>query len=146
MNTNAKPLNWALVVATYRREQILPRCLRLGVQQTRPPVEVIVVDASPGWDKTRDTILGGLAAEHPQIRWSYQAAEKRSLPAQRNQGIRQAHPDILFLVDDDSLMYSDCAEKIPIAFQPCVSLWGAEAKCAKGRLYSKLPTNRWPML
>jgi GT2 family glycosyltransferase len=105
-------LSWALVIATYRREHILPRCLRLAVAQTRPPVEVIVVDASPGWEKTRGEILGSLAAAHPEIRWEYVAAERRSSAAQRNQGTRLARSDVLFMIDDDSLMYPDCAEQI----------------------------------
>jgi glycosyltransferase involved in cell wall biosynthesis len=112
MDTNLKRLSWALVIATYRREHILPRCLRLAVAQTRPPAEVIVVDASPGWEKTRDEVLGGLAAAHPAIRWAYVAAETRSSAAQRNQGVRLAQADVLFLIDDDSLMYPDCAEQI----------------------------------
>jgi GT2 family glycosyltransferase len=32
------------------------------------------------------------------------------LTAQRNQGIALADADVLFLIDDDSLMYADCAE------------------------------------
>jgi GT2 family glycosyltransferase len=112
MAQNAKRLTWALVIATYRREHILPRCLRLAVQQTRPPTEVIVVDASPNWDKTRDEVMAGLATTHSEIRWTYVAAEKRSSAAQRNQGVRLARADLLFLIDDDSLMYPDCAEQI----------------------------------
>jgi hypothetical protein len=44
----ADPLPWALVVATYMREDVLLRCLRLGAAQTQPPIEIIVVDSSPG--------------------------------------------------------------------------------------------------
>jgi GT2 family glycosyltransferase len=110
MAADAKQLAWALVVATYRRAHILPRCLRLAAHQTRPPTEIIVIDASPDWEKTRDDVLAG--ATRPDIRWTYVPAERRSLTAQRNQGIRLAHEEILFLIDDDSLMYPDCAEQI----------------------------------
>ncbi len=107
-----KPLSWALVVATYQRAHILPRCLRLAAEQTRPPAEIIVVDASPDWEKTRDLVLTELATAHPAIRWLYVQAERPSSTAQRNQGTRLAHADVLFLIDDDSLMYPDCAEQI----------------------------------
>jgi hypothetical protein len=50
----ANPLTWALVVATYMSEDVLPRCLRLGAAQIRPPLEIIVVDSSPGWGSTRE--------------------------------------------------------------------------------------------
>lgn len=112
MSPEPHHLSWALVIATYRREHILPRCLRLAVQQTRPPAEIIVVDSSPDWEKTRDAVRAELAAVHPAIRWTYVAAEKRSSASQRNQGARLATADVLFLIDDDSLMYPDCAEQI----------------------------------
>ncbi len=112
MSAPATRLAWSLVVATYRREHILPRCLRLAAGQTRPPAEIIVIDASPDWHVTRDKVMAEIAAAHPEIRWTYQEAERRSLTAQRNQGIRLAREEILFLIDDDSLMYPDCAEQV----------------------------------
>ena len=106
------PLTWALVVATYMREDVLPRCLRLAAAQTRPPLEIIVVDASPGWEGTRERVLGEIAPLWPAIRWRYLKAERRSLTFQRNQGVRAASADVLFFFDDNSLMYPDCAAGI----------------------------------
>jgi glycosyltransferase involved in cell wall biosynthesis len=108
----ANALTWALVVPTYMREEVLPRCLRLGAAQTRPPLEIIVVDSSPGWKSTRECIFREIAPLWPGIRWHYVEAERRSLTSQRNQGIRAASADVLFLFDDDSLMYPDCAAEI----------------------------------
>ncbi len=105
-------LSWSLVVATYNRREVLPRCLELAARQTRPPLEILVVDASPDWAVTRTKILTELAVHHPHIRWEYVQAQRRSLTAQRNQGIRLARADVLFLLDDDSLMYPDCAEHV----------------------------------
>jgi GT2 family glycosyltransferase len=104
--------SWALVVATYNREELLPRCLRLGAAQTRPPLEIVVVDSSPGWEKTRDRVLREIAPRHTGIRWRYVEAERRSSASQRNQGVRLATADVVFLIDDDSLMYPDCAAEI----------------------------------
>jgi glycosyltransferase involved in cell wall biosynthesis len=108
----ANPLTWTLVVATYMREDVLPRCLRLGAAQTRPPLEIIVVDSSPGWESTRECVLREIAPRWPGIRWHYVKAERRSLTSQRNQGARAASADVVFFFDDDSLMYSDCAAEI----------------------------------
>jgi glycosyltransferase involved in cell wall biosynthesis len=105
-------LTWSLVVSTYRREKILPMALDLAVRQTRPPREIIVVDASENWEQTREAILSTIAPRHPDSRWIYVQAEHRSLTLQRNQGVLLATSDILFLIDDDSLMYPDCAERI----------------------------------
>lgn len=110
--TATTPLSWSFVVATYRREKILPTALNFAVRQTRPPKEIVVVDASENWEATRDLILSTIASEHPEIRWVYVEAEHRSLTLQRNQGIPLATSDILFLIDDDSMMYPDCAERI----------------------------------
>jgi GT2 family glycosyltransferase len=105
-------MDWALVVATYQREHILGRCLRLGAQQTRPPKEIVVVDASVGWEKTRDDTMASLAKHYPSIRWQYVQAEMRALPWQRNQGFKLTTCEVVFFFDDDSLMYPDCAEQI----------------------------------
>jgi glycosyltransferase involved in cell wall biosynthesis len=106
------PLTWSLVVATYKREHILPRCLRLAAKQTRTPAEVVVVDASPDWEETRKFILQEFTEHHPQVPLIYVQATLPSLTAQRNQGIDLATGSVLFLIDDDSLMYPDCAEEI----------------------------------
>ncbi len=117
---NPQELTWALVIATYNRRHILPRCLRLALQQTRLPAEVVVVDASPDWEALRAEIMREVAEDrtsarpegrHP-IKWRYVEAERRSSAFQRNQGVRLATADVLFLIDDDSLMYPDCAEAI----------------------------------
>jgi glycosyltransferase involved in cell wall biosynthesis len=111
-SVNQNRLTWALVIATYQRAHILPRCLRLAIQQTRLPIEIIVVDSSQNWEETRDAIKAKLIVRYPEIRWTYVAAEKKSSASQRNQGVRLSTADILFLIDDDSLMYPDCAEQI----------------------------------
>lgn len=103
---------WALAIATYRREDVLPRCLRLAARQTRPPAEIVVVDGSPGWERTRERVLDELTPEHPRIRFVYEPARVRSSAAQRNQATRAATADVVFLIDDDSLLYPDCAEEI----------------------------------
>lgn len=105
-------LTWALVVATYQREKILLQSLKLAVEQTRKPSEVIVVDASENWESTRDKVLKEIAPAAPDIRWVYVPALQRSTTLQRNQGLDLSTADVLFFLDDDSLMYPDCAEAI----------------------------------
>jgi GT2 family glycosyltransferase len=99
-------------VATYRRERILPLALRLAAEQTVPPARIIVVDASPDWKTTRDRVSRELATRHPDVDWLYLQAPAASLTVQRNHGIARAETPVVFLFDDDSLMYPDCAEKV----------------------------------
>lgn len=108
------PLTWALVIPTFRRAEILPRCIRLAVAQTRPPAEIIIIDASEDWKSTRDTVRAIVdASPHAEsITLHYEAAHRRSSAAQRNQGLEIATADILFFIDDDSLMLPDCAAEV----------------------------------
>ena len=105
-------LSWGLVIATYRREDILLRCLKCAATQSCPPKEIVVVDNSPYWDRTRAQVLNELGEQHPGIEWKYVQAEVGGAAAQRAQGTRIANADILFLIDDDSLMHPTCAESV----------------------------------
>jgi GT2 family glycosyltransferase len=111
-NAQAELPAWALVLCTYRRREALRLCLRAALAQTRPPLEVIIVDASPDWQESRVAVMVEIARLYPNIRWKYVEAQRRSLPAQRNQGIALASAPILFMIDDDSILYRDCAEEI----------------------------------
>lgn len=112
MFQSTQKLNWAVVIPTYKRQAILLRCLHFVAQQTLPPKEIIVVDASPDWEMTCHKVKHELATQHPAIHWQYLPAKRASSAAQRNQGIEQATADIVFLIDDDSFMYPDCAEEV----------------------------------
>jgi glycosyltransferase involved in cell wall biosynthesis len=125
-----RSLTWSLVVATYKREKILPICLALAAKQTRPPKEIIVVDASPYWHDTKEKVMADVASAHGGIRWEYRKAAAASSAVQRNQGVKLSTSDILFIIDDDSLMYHDCAEKIMDVYEADVleKVAGVEAQ------------------
>lgn len=106
-----RTLRWALVIATYKRREILLRCLQNALRQTRMPDEIVVVDASPDFDVNRDAAMA-LLSSAGNTRVVYEAARRASLPVQRNQGIELASADIVFLIDDDSMMYPDCAAEV----------------------------------
>lgn len=141
-------LSWGLVIATYRHESILPICLKLAAEQTRRPKEIIVVDASEYWQETKKYIKEKIAVFYPEIRWVYVDADYRSTAMQRNQGVYFATADILFLLDDDSLMYSTCAEEIMQIYEadPEGTIQGVQASLAAQPPYTnapKLPQSNW---
>lgn len=104
------PLSWALAVATINRGDALLECVRLALAQSRPPREIAVVDASDGWAASRDAIT---ALVRPSgIPLHYRPAATKSSATQRNQAIDLVSSDILFLIDDDSFLYPDCAAEI----------------------------------
>ena len=107
-----RTLSWSLCIPTYKRRDVLARCLRLALAQSRRPAEIIVVDASHDWRESQKVLTREIASAAPDIRWEYVQAERQSSAAQRNQAIDLATSDILFFFDDDSLMHPRCAEEI----------------------------------
>lgn len=112
-----RELRWSLTIATYRRAYILPTCIRLACNQSRPPAEVVVVDASPDWKETRALVESQMSQAHPGIRLLYVAAERASSAAQRNQAVDLASSDIVFMIDDDALMHPGCAAEIMAVYE-----------------------------
>lgn len=102
--------SWSLVIATYNRASILETCIALAIDQDCPPKEIIVVDASQEWLRSRDIISA--MAKMASINCVYLQADEKSLTIQRNQGIAAASSDVIFLIDDDSLMHPSCASEI----------------------------------
>lgn len=109
--TGPRPLSWGLLVATNKRPDILRTCVSLALAQTRPPLEVIVVDTSPDWETHAKTITA-LVPDGLDIRVIYRTCDIKSTAVQRNTAVAESHSDIVFLIDDDSLMYPTCAEEI----------------------------------
>jgi GT2 family glycosyltransferase len=106
-------MTWSLVIATYNRPAALRKCLECASAQSCPPNEVVIVDASDDWEAHRRMVLNDVASRSPvTIGWHYEQARVRSSTSQRNQGIAKANGDVLFLIDDDSFMYSNCAEEV----------------------------------
>ncbi len=106
MNTQS----WALVVATYKRHEMLLACVQRALSQTRPPSQIVIVDASP--DHEEGCALIAPHCENRGIPLLYVQAEVPSAAAQRNQGIALATAEVLFMIDDDSLLCPDAAEKV----------------------------------
>ncbi|MEM9251705.1 MAG: glycosyltransferase family 2 protein [Planctomycetota bacterium] len=111
-------LTWSLTLVTRNRTDMLPQTVHWALRQTRPPIEVVVVDSS---DEAR--YAAGAAAVRREIEASGMAIDyvhepaEPSLTRQRNRAIELAKGDIVFLIDDDALMHEDCAEKIMAVYE-----------------------------
>jgi glycosyltransferase involved in cell wall biosynthesis len=111
----AQPLSWGLCVATLDRPEVLRICVEHALMQNRRPSEIVITDASDDWEEHRDQITGLVTPSGTRL--IYQKAAKRSLTVQRNQGIREASADVLFLFDDDAFMLPGCAEAIMAVYE-----------------------------
>lgn len=102
---------WSVCIATLNRAEAL-RCAVLHVlQQTILPDQIVIVDASTDWQDSH-AVIAALLADHPVIRLDYVHSPVRSSATQRNVGIALCTGDVIFLIDDDSFLYPDCAEQI----------------------------------
>lgn len=114
MSPAADPLradNWALCVATYNRGAMLADCVRHALASTLPPAQIVIVDASDDWQQNRAGVEAVMAQSAP-CPLTYVPAVRKSLTAQRNQGIALASADILFLIDDDAMLHAHTAQRI----------------------------------
>lgn len=104
---------WSHCISTLNRIDILQEAVRLSLSQSLPPVEIIIVDASEKVDENRARIEALFAAHQgPKPNLVYLASPVKSLTWQRNMAVARAVGDILFLFDDDTLMFPDCAEAV----------------------------------
>jgi len=88
----------SVVMATYRRQDVLPCAIRSVIDQTMTDWELLVVDDEPS-EATEGVIA---SFEDPRIR--YLAHDRnRGLCAARNTGIRNATADYIAFLDDDDV-------------------------------------------
>jgi GT2 family glycosyltransferase len=105
-------LVWGLAIATYQRAGVLCQTVEYALRQTRPPVDVVIVDSSADWQTTRDRIANLIQQIAPHVRLSYQFSGIAQQTAQRNQALDCATADILFMIDDDAFLRCDAAEHV----------------------------------
>jgi glycosyltransferase involved in cell wall biosynthesis len=103
--------DWSLCIPTLDRRAALLRTLGFALQQTCPPNQIVVVDASDDWEESR-VEAERLLAPWPNIALDYVAASVRSSATQRNEAIALCRHEIVFLIDDDSFLFPTCAEEI----------------------------------
>ncbi|MCH2163975.1 MAG: glycosyltransferase [Marinovum sp.] len=110
--SEATQLSWTLTICTFNRLHFLVETLAFAVVQTRPPAEIIIVDASDAWQEHRAAVQEQFAEHWKSINLVYAEAEVRSLTFQRNQAMRLATSDIVFSLDDDIYLFKDAADRV----------------------------------
>lgn len=105
-------MDWSLCIATMNRRAALLRTLTHALTQTRPPREVVVIDVSDDWKETAQIARDQIFARYPEIELTYRTSPVRSSATQRNFGLSLCTSEIVFMIDDDSFMFPDCAEEV----------------------------------
>jgi len=112
----------SVVIPTYNASAFICAAIESVIQQTLPPLEIIVID-----DGSTDDTRERLRVYGQRIRYYFQ--ENQGIGAARNIGISAAHGNWIALLDADDLWHprkleSQCAA---IAQNPDVALIGTEA-------------------
>jgi len=107
---SAEPIPYSIVIATFERPEELRTTLASLAAQTRPPVQVIVVDSS------RDDRARQIALASP-LPLRYERATKPSAAVQRNQGAALVTTPLIAFMDDDVFIPPDSLEKICAVFE-----------------------------
>lgn len=118
-------LSASVIIITYRRPDHVRECLRHLSTQTHPPLEVLVVDASPE-DHTRKVV-----EQDPAARYLRNNAGAGTMATSRQIGLREAKGDIVVFFDDDAYADPDCLEHLLREFaDPSVGGVGGRASNA----------------
>ncbi len=102
-------LDYAIVVATRNRLDMLHASLPIFVNQSRPANRVVVVDRSDDHESVR-SLCESIAANAP-MPFEVVYGSEANLPAQRNQGLESVREAVTIFPDDDVLWYPDTAER-----------------------------------
>ena len=123
-------LRISLIVCTFQRADILPRCLIAATSQTLAPssYEVIVMD-NGSTDHTR-----AIVERFPEVRYLY--CPFRGLSQARNAGAEAARAPFVTYIDDDAIAAPDLLEQVLAVFDNA-----RDAACVGGRIDITMPPN-----
>ncbi len=94
----------SVVITTYNRAEYVAAAVESALRQTRPPLEVIVVD-----DGSTDETRSVLKRYAPPVRYVWQPNTERG--AARNHGLQLAMGEYIALLDSDDVLEPDKLER-----------------------------------
>lgn len=124
----------SVVIPTFRRDDLLARCLQGVLTQDWPAeaLQVCVVDDADS--RTTEEVLGRVALEHPHHQVLLFSGGRRGPAAARNTGWRAATGDIIAFIDDDAFPANE--EWIR---QGVAHLIGSNAPAVAGKVIVPIP-------
>jgi glucosyl-dolichyl phosphate glucuronosyltransferase len=142
----------SLIVPTYRRSQVVMRCLESLQQQELASFELLLVDNSPNGELRAATETFNAGARTPA---RYVPEPRLGLHNARHAGARAASGDVLVFTDDDAVFaprwlqaYADCFDahsEMTAAGGPVLPAWDAPPP-AWLRTYMRADPTMFPVL
>lgn len=117
-------LSISALVATRNRHEPIARMLNSLSRQSAQPIEMIVVDGSDD-DKTEQ--LCRIPIPNLKTKIIYYRATEIGAATQRNQAMKYATQDVIWLLDDDIIFEPDCVTKLWKALQSDSKIGGVNA-------------------
>jgi len=105
-------LEVSIIIPTYNRPSDLKECVRSILGQTTKPRELIIVD-----DGYLEELPFKNECETCGIRYIYHKKDTPGLTRSRNIGVKLAKSDIIFFLDDDTVLFPDYVEQIMRVYQ-----------------------------
>ena len=103
-------MKFSVVIPLYNGAKFIEATLDSVLAQTYKDYEIILVnDGSP--DNVEDVVKEYIS-EHKEVSFMYKKQENRGLGGARNTAIRQATGEIIAILDQDDIWYSDKLERI----------------------------------
>ncbi|MFH0771902.1 MAG: glycosyltransferase [Candidatus Omnitrophota bacterium] len=104
---------FTVIIATYNREDLLPRAISSVLGQTFKDFELLVID-NGSTDGTRAAVE---AIKDPRLKYILNPQPTASCDAPRNLGIKLAKGSLIAFLDDDDIWYPQRLEKVNKAFE-----------------------------
>jgi len=104
----------SIVIATYKRPELLTATLNCLAKQTYRPFEIVIVD--DGSDTaTAEAVNAWKLQARPAFDVTYQWQENQGPAAARNRGLEASHGELILFLDDDDLLCPDALEHLACA-------------------------------
>lgn len=110
-----KKVKVSIVIPAYNEEKVIRRCVESCVNQSVPPLEILVID-NKSKDSTKE-IVQSLIKEYPDAGIKYlQQFDKQGLIPTRNFGLDQAKGDVIGRIDADTRLTKDWVKVLTETF------------------------------
>jgi GT2 family glycosyltransferase len=142
----ANPLKLSIIIPTRNRPRDLEALLHSILHQTWFPFEVIIIDDSDN-DLTKK-VVKKYETEFTKIgsKLKYIKGPKDGLPAARNLGIKFAEGDLIFFLDDDTLLEKNVIQTLILFFKNNPKALGVQPQILNiggADSYSKHPSSHF---
>lgn len=103
--------SWGALIATYRRPDTVRECVRLLLEQSRAPEEILVIAPEADTTTTPEAFESLRPALEARTRFVF-AKGPRGLTRQRNFGLPLIRSEVCLFLDDDCFAPPDFAERL----------------------------------